>query len=653
MMANTELKQVVLYQHGIGCFVRQAAVTDDQTLQLPCRTVDLSDILKSLTVVDFHGGTIREISYDSSRRTEELLNQFPFHVSRTNAIKELLPQLQGTRILVMQAGMPSVDGILLGVDQSQVLSGENKVNVTEISLLTDDGLLHLYDLQSCEICITDAGLKEKLQQYLGLLEAARSKDTARISIFASGRGDRKLQISYQMAAPTWKATYRVLLHPVNPPLLQGWGIVDNTFDENWDNIQLTLVSGLPITFTHDLVTPRYIERPDIPVENSTGIKPPVLEQGFDRQSVVGKARKMARVILAGPGAASQMDELTAELTAESSVEVNVENQQSGDLFEYQIVDPVTIPKHQSALVPILKQSFDGESVLFYQKNASNKHPMRCVRLHNTTGFDLEGGPITIYREGQYAGEAMLPRMKKNDSRLVAYAVELGITITDQLGSTKDKIQQIRVRHGVIHVTTINTSLVNYTMRCQADAEQKMILEHPKPGKKWKLSDPAAAFEETENAWRFQLTTPALGDFSFSVQCYQPVVQQYQIAKLDEKQIWSWLGTNVCDEDTTSKLKAVFKLRSEIATFNLEKKQIEAEKESIVAQQQCLRENLKVVGEKASENVLRQRYISTLMTQEDRLLEIAQQTIAFDAKIADQNQRLENLMNDLSFFHTTN
>src|SRR5262249_36505764 len=98
-------------------------------------------------------------------------------------------------------------------------------------------------------------------------------------------------------APVWKATYRIILaEPGGPgthgepgvsapgssslPMIQGWAVVDNTLDEDWENVQLCLISGLPVSFVHDLYTPRYIHRPEVRVEETTGVLPPEVEEGM-------------------------------------------------------------------------------------------------------------------------------------------------------------------------------------------------------------------------------------------------------------------------------------------------------------------------------------------------------------------------------------
>jgi outer membrane protein OmpA-like peptidoglycan-associated protein len=76
-----------------------------------------------------------------------------------------------------------------------------------------------------------------------------------------------VQVSYAVPTPTWKAAYRVVLDPKETDakaggLLQGWAMVNNTSQEDWSNVSLTLATGAPMSFAMDLHTPEYVKRPD-------------------------------------------------------------------------------------------------------------------------------------------------------------------------------------------------------------------------------------------------------------------------------------------------------------------------------------------------------------------------------------------------------
>jgi len=83
----------------------------------------------------------------------------------------------------------------------------------------------------------------------------------------SGAGTRRLAISYISEVPIWKSTYRLVLPDQGrKPMLQGWAIVENQTDNDWTDVQLSLVSGRPISFIQDLYQPLYFPRPVVPVD---------------------------------------------------------------------------------------------------------------------------------------------------------------------------------------------------------------------------------------------------------------------------------------------------------------------------------------------------------------------------------------------------
>ena len=55
-------------------------------------------------------------------------------------------------------------------------------------------------------------------------------------------------MNYLVETPVWKTSYRLILDGEKQGFLQGWALVDNTSEDDWENVQLTLVAGRPISF---------------------------------------------------------------------------------------------------------------------------------------------------------------------------------------------------------------------------------------------------------------------------------------------------------------------------------------------------------------------------------------------------------------------
>src|SRR5947209_10694846 len=407
-MSALPITRVVLYKHGVGYFEREGKVEGEATLALTFKQAEVSDVLKSLTVLDLGGGHVASVSYDSTKPLEQLLAEVALSIPDQGSVVGLLPQIKGARIQLHTGVDEPVEGSLLGVDSTERQTGDGVVRIVLVSVLTDAGEIRSFDLHHlASLEILDASLRRDLDYYLRTQLSAKKKDTRTFTFFAQGHGKRTVRLSYTLEAPVWKATYRIILGRENrPPMIQGWAVVDNTEDEDWNNVQLSLVAGLPVSFQHDVYTPRYIRRPVVAVKETTGVLPPEIEEGVPMLAAAADEESMGPVFSASAPAlartvAVRMMRGRDREEAVSSVQTQVRERKIGDLFEYEIEHPVTIQRNQSALVPIVLRPFEGNPVLLYNKKNRADNPMRCIEFKNTTGLTLEGGPVTVLESGNY------------------------------------------------------------------------------------------------------------------------------------------------------------------------------------------------------------------------------------------------------------
>src|SRR5207248_7896690 len=115
---------------------------------------------------------------------------------------------------------------------------------------------------------------------------ARRLDAKTITVTSQGAGQREMVVSYTIAAPIWKTTYRVVLDNEGKPFFQGWAIVDNVSDEDWDNVSLSLVSGTPVSFIQPIQKPFYRYRPIVPIPADLKLNPQV----YDPEGLNGSGR---------------------------------------------------------------------------------------------------------------------------------------------------------------------------------------------------------------------------------------------------------------------------------------------------------------------------------------------------------------------------
>src|SRR5213080_2617643 len=136
MPTQVPITRVVLYKHGVGYFEREGAVEGDAALALTFRQSEVSDVLKSLTVLDLEGGHVASVSYDSTKPLEQLLADVALSIPDQGSLVGLLPQLKGARVALHTGVHDPVEGCILGVDTSERQTGDGVVHVVLLSVMT-------------------------------------------------------------------------------------------------------------------------------------------------------------------------------------------------------------------------------------------------------------------------------------------------------------------------------------------------------------------------------------------------------------------------------------------------------------------------------------------------------------------------------------
>ncbi|MCZ7644232.1 MAG: DUF4139 domain-containing protein [Planctomycetota bacterium] len=381
------IRKVVLYKHGVGYFERQGKVEGEATVELHFKAAEMNDVLKSITLLDLNGGRISSVSYESTQPIQKQLENIALDLPAENALTGLLNQLKGARVR-LEAGAEKLEGAVMGLEQIVRKDHTTVLTAKYLCLLVAGQGLRMVDvLEIKNLALLDESVRKDLAHLLEVLIDAKKKDLKKLTIFAKGEGAREIVAGYLVETPVWKTSYRVLLRE-QKSRIQGWALVDNTQEEDWDDVELTLVAGLPVSFVHDLYSPRYKRRPVVEVKEEEAYAPPQLEEGVasmaalayapeDRERGVARAAPMAGA--GAPGTAmhkkargrAMMDE-TRLAAAEASMPVQTRTAEAGDLFQYEIANAVTVKRSQSALVPILNDDFDGRKVAVYNPEVREK-----------------------------------------------------------------------------------------------------------------------------------------------------------------------------------------------------------------------------------------------------------------------------------------
>lgn len=632
------ITRVVLYKHGVGYFERRGPVTGTTAVDLHFRASEMNDVLKSLTTIDLGEGIVSSISYESVTPIDQQLEDVALTLDDENVVSRLFAQVKGARVTVDVAGQKHL-GIVLGIETITRVEDDREVRSPHLALLRSGQDVQTFDLQAVRsVTIEEESMRKDLQHLLDILVSSKKKDLKRLTIFATApeadaNATRELSASYIIANPVWKTSYRLLLPETasEKPLLQGWAIVDNTQDEDWEKVNLTLVAGLPISFVHDLYAPRYKRRPIVNVAEEEAYAPPVLETAAyapmeaDSQFAGAYApQAMAAPVMRGAPPPAPSAKSRARLAASAPVQTRVV--EVGDLFQYEIKNPVTVKRGQSALVPIVLAHVEGRRVAVFNPEIRAKNPMSAVLLKNTSGATLEGGPLTVLEEGSYVGEAMIETVKPDEQRIVPYSVELGCVVTLDPSSEVQPVSFSRIVNGCLYLTRYRLERSVYVINHKGAKSIDLFLDHRfKPG--WEFVEAESTgkpVERTENFHRFQIALTPAAVTRFTVVERGDQTETRALTNFSKDEVQLWLTSKFIDEQTKQILNSLVDLQWEIAELARKVLQRETTVGEIFHNQERVRQNLGALGVSQDERGLRERYIADLASDEDRLRELREE-----------------------------
>ncbi|MDT5272286.1 MAG: hypothetical protein QOH49_4472 [Acidobacteriota bacterium] len=279
------IRRVILYSNGVAYIERRGTVTGHAEVDLSFKQSQVDDVLKSMVVLDLGRGRVGAVSYNSSAPPSARMADIPFSISpstggSSGGLAGVLSQLQGARVAVTTSAGRTANGSVLTVEERRTQPEPQKPLTITYALViaSEGGELQSFDLAEVRaVRLLDAGTRRDVGEFADASASARRRDAKTITVTSDGEGAREMLVSYTVAAPIWKTTYRVVLDAEGQPFFQGWAIVDNVSDEDWTNVRLSLISGMPVSFIQPIQKPFYRYRPVIPVPDDLRMSPQVYE----------------------------------------------------------------------------------------------------------------------------------------------------------------------------------------------------------------------------------------------------------------------------------------------------------------------------------------------------------------------------------------
>jgi hypothetical protein len=676
--SDVPVKEVVLFSSGVGYFQHEGLVRGDGSTELRFKTDQINDILKSLILQDLDGGKASTVTYPSQDPIAKTLRSFQVDITNNPPLSALLNQLRGAKVTLATGSGEAAEGTILGVETHKKSLGDRGETIEQPFLnLLNSGKIQSISMDTLSsIKLDDPDLQEELNKALVALASARDQDKKPVKINFTGQGDRRVRIGYVVETPIWKSSYRLLLGDAKPKSpastqptladgnLQGWAIVENQTDNDWNNVQLSLVSGRPISFVEDLYMPLYIPRPVVEPELYASLRPQTYAEALAYKDEMTKApggspeapNRPASATL-GPLVQEHLQQLRNGeemndraggigsrkfLDAAASVGSLATAANVGELFEY-TVGNVSLARQRSAMIPIITDPIEVERVSIYNADVLPRNPLNGARVKNTTQKHLLAGPITVIDGGTYAGDAQIDNIPPGQERLLSYGVDLQMLVDATNNRSESQIQTGKIVKGVLFVTRKDLRSQDYIAQNKSDHEKALIIEHPRTAG-WDLVDTDKPIEQTDSVYRFK-SNVAAGEKS-KLTVTEQIIQDEQIAILptDPGQLDLYRKAGEIPKNVQEALAKAIDLRQTLADTE---RQIEEAKEKlndITTEQNRIRENMKTVNQGSQYYT---RLITKLNDQETEIEKTQEDVDNLQKKMNDERSELEAYLGNLN------
>jgi hypothetical protein len=687
--ASVPVRQVVLFSSGVGYFEHFGTVAGNASTELRFKSAQINDILKSLVLQDLDKGKVTAVTYPSQDPVAKTLRSFQVDITSNPSMGELLNQLRGAAVKVSVGGQ-DLQGTVLGVEQKQHQldiagkPGGPAVDSWYLNLITGDQIRQVPLDDVRDIRLADPRLAEELHKALAALAAARDQDKKPVTIRFEGEGNRRVKIGYVVETPVWKTSYRLILSAdadrapaaqrqrgdeAQPPAnavssrIQGWAIVENQTDNDWNNVELSLVSGRPISFIQDLYQPLYVPRPIVQPELYASLGPQTYAQGIDK--VPAEAAKFRRDMdqdrkasapaalmpmngaMAGnargeDGDHAEKQEAARSLDPSASVASVASAAKVGELFQYTVGD-VSLPRQTSSMIPIVADDISAEKLSIYNQAVLPRNPLNGAKVKNTTGKHLLAGPVTVFDGGGYAGDAQIDNLPPGQERLISYGIDQQVLVDATRNTSDESILTGKVVKGVLTVSRRHLFTQEYLAENKGPVDKVLVIEHPRRGGGWALLDPNPE-QTTDALYRFIGHVGAGKATKLIVREQAVDAEEIAILSAGVDQIEAYIRTGPIPKQVKDALAQAVQLKTQVADTQRQLQERQQQVQRITQEQERIRQNMKTV---APSTDYYNRLLKKLDEQETSMERLQNDSRELEEKLGQQRKSLDKYLADLN------
>ena len=641
------IRQVTLYDNGFAVFQREKTIQGHGSIDLYFSHEHMKSVLESLQFLGDASSKVGNIAYEVTKPVAsiDLREQEPL----VGLIRSLIGRLMSITVQESE-NEETFEGRVLGVE-SRIFEAVSDNATIHVSILLDGGKMRMFPIMSIKsFHILETQVQEDLAFSLDLKRMSGNEYMQKLSVFYSNIDSPQVLIArYGFQVTEFESSYRMKLSD-DPTHFQldGLAIVENTLDEDWNDISLKLVVGAPPLDGFDDDDDDDEGVWELKIKDLSGeyfnVQANPKDSVLKLKGLIGKETDISpsafKLMFAGKAVEEGRclsdytigNNATLIMSSTSSTK-GIQNRHGSatqsqfvmaaqdNLSFYQIPMHVTAKRKQKAIVPLLQAQLEGQKVYLYDESIRTGNPLCALLFENTTGRTLEGGSLQISSSEMFLGQGTLPTIHPGDeSPPIPFAVELACEVTKGVDSTHLNPHHMCIENGTATVTRIHREISLYRIKNKSDKEMDFLLNHLFLEDYDLVQIPDKEEEEpvdiTDRFYQFRFVVPPhIEKKTFIVREETNEMKEYPIRDIDEELLVKWVRGKLVNSKTERAIRDTFIIKKQISDIQRGIYEKESEVREVQSTQEHLRSNISALEGHEKEAA---KYVHSLADEEDKL-----------------------------------
>jgi hypothetical protein len=552
---------VTLYDSGLVQVERQAEVSGASALEIDVELAHLDDLLASLVVATDGGVKVSGVKFPGVQNLGQAVaasglgNAIVDDAGGLEMPADLLGYaraLVGTRVVLRDAHGKTVEGTVLDAvvpEVNETAAPEEGVQVEPpeplILLVTNDGTLAWFPLEDVEELELASKLEaSSVKNFATALGKANGFTETTLVLETTPDSKGKLAASYVRQVPMWRMLYKVRVSD-EKVMLEAWAVVHNDTPESWQDVSMTLVSGLPKSYVFSVASPRYIHREVVEAPGELGEMMPQLGAstpdtllytwdiyraegglgmfgygGGGGGTGFGYGSGAGHISGKGYGAAGEMGSSLIQV-GESAAEEGMYAEVAEEISTYTSMNKVSLPSGATSLVPLIQRQIPGEAFTLI---SAGLDPSTCVLMENGTGLVLQPGMASFYDDGRFRGQDEIDRLEPGDVRVLCYGGDPDVLFTRAV-EIDNNYTALEWKSGALWVHTLRNTKMDYMIENLAGQPRDLAIEitHIENGRV--VSPKKVVVADTDTRKLHYMSVPARSETTQHVEVEEGVMTQ--------------------------------------------------------------------------------------------------------------------------------